>query len=482
MSLAIIARISNSALTFSLAAGVALILGYYAVHTHWLAVLLVIILATAITLLKHWNNLFLLIILIGSIVSFSPFSLSGTVFLTEYLLIFFFAWVSLTTRARLISPIKTAKFSWILFLMIVLVNFLRNPKFPQIMGGDPRADGVGFAYFLHGLTLICGFLLGPVIFRNKEQLQRFLGGLAVLLVIALGFAWANYLWGFSSIFVPGYGGKVFVGSSDFGTVTRFGWIGTYAIYLLPLALAFLPDRRWLIKLSSILVLLVSIIISGGRIELIAFAIVLAVYLYLRSHKFGLAILVTTSFAILYLVIFTLGINNVFPELNCFTLGFTTSQFEQTLNGYSTSRLGVYQASLDLIRTNPLVGIGPATDAEIQKDLTTYSNDGIAHAREGTHAAFINIATILGIPALLIYLIALVLSFFKLFRLNRQFRAPFEHNSTIFILLSLVSSATLYIASGSSTGGNLYFYIILGLVEVLAIWHSSKPGFDKAHSD
>lgn len=468
-------------LVFFLVIGTALALGFFAVRAPSLVYAILIVFTILLFLLKRWDIIILVVILSSSMISINLFSLGGTVFVAGYLLILFFAWQVLINRNKFNFLVKQTKSVWILFLVIVILNFLRNPKLPQILGGNAHTGGIGLSYFLNGLVLVCAFLLGPLVFQKKEDIKNFFGGLTLFLIIALGFAWANYLWGFSSVFTPGYGGTVFSDSTEFGTITRFGWIGNYAIYLLPLALAFLPNRRLMVKLSALLLLLVSIIISGGRTQLITFVVVVVVYIYLSSHKFGLAAVVLASFVIIYLSIFSLGINKKYPELNRFSLDFTTAQFTQTISGYSTSRLGVYEASLALIKTNPIFGVGPATSAETINLLDTYANDSIAHAREGTHATFINIAAILGIPALLIFLLALKSTFLKTLRTYWLSRKPFEKSSTQFVILFLISSVILYLSSGSSTGGTLYFYLIVGMAETLVNLHPQQLTPEKSIS-
>ncbi len=317
-------------LTFFLAVGAALAFGYYTVRAPSLLVVLAVAITALIFLFKRWNIIILLFILSGSIISYSPFSLGGTVFVAEYLLIFLFVWLILINQNKVSLIVQRLKSPWMLFLFILLINFFRNPRIPQILGGDPQVNGVGFAYFLHGLTLICGLIMGPLIFQNSKQIKQLFWGLAVFFVIALGFSWASYLWGVSSVFVPGYGGKVFIETTEFGTITRFGYIGTYAAYLLPLALAFLPNRKWLLKLGALFLLFVSTVISGGRTQLVAFVIILVVYVYLNTRKLGLAALLMGSFVVLYVGIFALEINKTYPELNRFAPGYTSIQFEEKI--------------------------------------------------------------------------------------------------------------------------------------------------------
>jgi hypothetical protein len=386
-----------------------------------------------------------------------------------FLIIPLFLWMILDSTTRRNTHRKTyTNFFLVLFLLITIVNYFRNPGLPNVLTGLNPDNQISFSYLMENLTLLCGYLIMPLLIENRKQIKTILRFLAVFFAVGLFFAWLGFLFNVQSPFVPGYAGTLFTLDTTFGTVTRYGWIGNYAIYLLPFALVLIPRNKRILKWAAVIFLLTSVIFSGGRGQLIEFVVTIILYLVLER----LSLLPVFSIGlILAFGIFALSETNLIksiPQLDRFSISYASQQVQTTAGGLSDSRLGVISLSLDMIKKEPLIGMGPPTRNEI-RTLQKYPNDAYFEAREGSHSTYFNIPAVYGIPAMILFIIGI---FITTYRTYIAYKYSSDKQIYIFLLVMLFGYLVVYLFSGRANGGSLYFYMTLGFMDTVVGW---QPG-------
>lgn len=446
--------------TLSLA-GTSLLVGYLSTQPKYL----ILVIGGVIGAVLLFKRKYLLIALVCLIFSILPFSLNVggiTEVQIYYAIIPLFLWILLNggTNQDFRASFLANPFL-ILFLLIVVLNYFRNPGLPSLITGSSSDGQIQFGYLMKSLALLCGYLIIPFLIKTRQQLKLIVIVLTGFFILGLIFAWLGFLYDIESPFVPGYGGELFLLESVFGTTTRFGWVGNYAFYLLPFVLVGIPNKSKLIliKIMVLVGLLISIFVSGGRAQLLAFGISLIVYIALTMRSILWLIILSLISVGFYFLIFQSDLVRNIPQLGRFSVQGITYEANMIENGITVSRLGVISLSLEMIREQPWIGEGPATNKEIENLRRVYWNAAFYTAREGSHSTYFNIPAIYGIPAFLIYMIGIGLVLLRLFAAYRYEKKPGVYN---FLLVVMVGTLVMFLFSGSALGGFLYFYMMLGL--------------------
>ena len=440
---------------------------YFIVHQRSLLLLIV-----ALGLFLYCRAYAFLLVAIVA-VNILPHSIAlsgGTQFKIGYLVLLLAACV--IVEKRIIEDISRGvpvnKFI-ILFLLIAAANYFRRPALPEFITGTSSIYYIQFGFLISTLSLLGIYLITPYVLKSIKQIKEVIVILAIFAFIGLIFAYLDRFWNIESPFVAGYGGKVFESDSASGVFVRYGWLGIYAIMLLPAILTFIKNQR--IKFLVIACLFLSIMLSGGRTSLLVFLCIILLYTWLSKRRMkNVLIAGTISCLLLVAMIFT-PIRNHFPQLYRFSIGFTKKRLAADGPGPG-DRLGIWRLSLNMIKENPIFGAGPATEDEILS-LREYEPDIFYEAREGSHSTYFNIPAIFGIPAFILYLIG-VGGIVK--RLLNQYKCPqdkSQHQCNLWLILVLSGILIGNIFEGRATGGSFYFYFILGLADALRIQSNMK---------
>ena len=97
------------------------------------------------------------------------------------------------------------------------------------------------------------------------------------------------------------------------------------------------------------------------------------------------------------------------------------------------RLGAWETGYRMILANPITGVG-LDSFEIPEIYSRYASDNNPHV---AHNAYIQIAAEAGIPALILYLLMIVITLFKMWRLRRESHTEKERLFCNAILVSLL---------------------------------------------
>jgi len=432
----------------------------------------IVILMLCLGLLLYCRAYSLLLFLIVS-VSYLPHVIAlggGTQIKIDYFVLFFASWIIIDKRIIKGKDrgIPLNKFI-IFFLLIAAANYFRRPSLPQIITGTSSLNHIQFAFFISILSFICIYLITPYILRSTELIKKLIILLNAFATIGLVFAFLDRFWNIKSLFVAGYRGIVFEMEYLYGSFVRLGYLGYYANMLLPAILTFVQNK--LAKSLAVVGLFLSVILSGGRTSLLVFLCIIILYIWLSRQKIkDVLIAVTITCLLLVIIVFSPAIK-YFPQLYRFSAGYAEKTMKLEGSGLG-GRFGIWELSLKMIKENLIFGAGPATEAEVLS-LQKYDSDMFFEAREGSHATYFNIPAIFGIPAFILYLIgvgAIVKKNLKQYK-YRQDRT--KRKCDLWLILVLCGILIGNIFEGRATGGNLYFYFILGMADASAIRTNMK---------
>ena len=446
---------------------IGLVSGYLGMHKTYALIIIIGVIGLFFILSKKY------ILLSGICLIFSilPFSLNvrGSTDIQIYyglILLFCFVIAQSNSKKQIIGKAKP-NILLLLFLGVVAINYFRNPGLPQMITGHSSENQIKFGvYFLTSLTFISGYLIFPYIIKDYQKIHEFIKIIAIFATIGFLFAWLYFIFDIESPFIPGYGGKIIEIETQSGITTRFGWIGNYSIYLLPIVLVFINPKYKVIKILITGIFLISIMYSGGRAQLIVYIMSILAYFSLKRHSIKPLIIGSFLIVSIYGILSITRVFEKIPVLARFSIDYSLQEIGLRQNDLTTSRFGVMGISLNMVKNYPIFGMGPATDSEVQFLKTNYWNGAYYEAREGTHAMFFNIAAIYGLPALLIYFAAVIKSFTRSIYILKNTIEPKIYRLTMWAIIVLFGFLVGGLFSGSAYGGNLYIFMTLGLIDVL----------------
>ncbi len=250
-----------------------------------------------------------------------------------------------------------------------------NSLYPEISSRNMSAP------FIFALEVL--FLSNCV--KNVKQLQLLMivFFLCIFKMSLFGArTWASHGFGFSGWGIQGPPG-FFQNSGEFSLL-----MAICAVMSIPLILYMKPQTKlyWLLPLTAVMTVL-GASSRGGQLALV----VGLAYLLVSYKKISLKNLV-------YIVVFVSIAWALFPEAQ--KARFETAGDDQT----STTRLNYWEAGIDMAMDNPWLGVGFGAFPEHYHRFYKVS-DGtyLSNRREVAHNSLIEVASTLGIPALILYL-------------------------------------------------------------------------------
>ncbi|SNB55489.1 O-antigen ligase [Marinobacter sp. es.042] len=290
-------------------------------------------------------------------------------------------WLQITILGGFLAMIarNRLKFTGTHFLVFLFAALAwlsaKNSLYPEISSRDITTP------FIFALEVL--FLSNCV--KNVNQLKLLLI-VFFLCIFKMSFfgarVWAARGFGFTEWGIQGPAG-FFQNSGEFSLL-----MAMCAVMSIPLILQMSPKTKlyWLLPITAIMTVL-GASSRGGQLALV----IGLVYLLLAYKKLGLK-------SIVYLVVFCSVVWAIFPQEQ--KQRFETAGSDTT----STSRLNYWSAGIDMAMEHPLLGVGLNAFPE-HYYIYYRENDGsyLSNRKEVSHNSLIQIASTLGIPALLLYL-------------------------------------------------------------------------------
>lgn len=377
-------------------------------------------------------------------------------------------WIKMITRTNPIQPSIDSSHSYTvirdgkilaaflsLFFFIIIINYLRSGLDIYLI-----SSGINFSMFYSRVLVPCFILFVlPSFFASKKDLKTLLIGLtlgALILLLDALLKWFGY-----NVNITNIRGQA--GAIHNPIYIRFGQLSKVALYLFPIAIAFL--EKDIIKHITALIIILLSVMSGGRI--VTGAIVISYAFYLFYHKGRMPLYIKASICILSFVLIlgisSAGFISIESVNNINQRIFNKNKFQQAFAG----RFSIYKKSLSLFSQNPLFGIGPINESMKNRMLIKHiENSAEFLAREGTHATYINILAINGLIAFIIYLSIYFLIIKILLQLNANIKDPFLNKYSLMLVIYFLINSIRIFVEGVAEGGDWYFYLNIGILLII----------------
>ncbi len=330
-----------------------------------------------------------------------------------------------------------------IFLAFISTIFSVNVK-TSIFGAFNRHEGL--------LTFCCYYILyycAKYYFRPNKITKNIILVVISLICILSILQYYN---------VPGI--EYIFNHSAAGTFGNRNFFGSFISICLPLLIClylFKGNKIYLIITTLVFYSMLASLTRSAWIAFIIYCIIGFIYIIKIKDKkvlknFGL---LSIAFIIAFLVFFISNPNAILNR------GAKTISEISTNTSFGSGRGTIWRAALKIIGDNPIIGCGPdAFLSELARNNNDYLTNEIYPTLKAypdkAHNEFLQIASTIGIPALLIYLIFLILTIKKLIKNN-----IYANKIVFVILLSIISYLIQSFFNISTIGVAPIFWIILG---------------------
>jgi len=358
-----------------------------------------------------------------------------------------------------ISQRNSTEILVIVYMMLTVISAVVSEFFPDTITGAHRREGALTIciYGLIFLTLVCNSISGRWFIYILGVVTA-----AFSAVCILQFFKINALW----LFPEGlnyYDGGIKYSGEFLGTLGNAGLSATFLCLAIPILLVYIfrakeRARLWLIipMLMGTAVLFKSKIAAGVLGLLVGIFISIPFIMFTEKRKRRIAIITEA--------IILIGVLAAIYSID-FERG-TLYELHNVLHGnfedsYGSSRIFIWRNTLPLIPKRPLLGGGPDTLADrIGVIFETVKEDGTVKqaAIDAAHNEYLNIAVCQGIPALIIYLAAVIST------LLRQIKSKTKDPVAAALMVGMVSYCVQAFFAISIFISAPYFWIIWALLE------------------
>jgi hypothetical protein len=349
----------------------------------------------------------------------------------------------------------------LIFLLVAWAHIPTFEEFPQIVEKlqslEIPAGRLRVFYDLFVAAIIC--FLAPFLLNTERHVSTLLKWLGVTFFILIVLSFVKIKTGFDPFsFGPSYATRIHDVAVDGTTVPRMGVMGVSGYFLFVLGLVFVAPRSKPLFVLLAIFCFAAIIQSGGRAVFLAsiFAVGL---LLLLTGRYLIAVFGVFSVLTLLVVIgmYPDPAHNLPPVLFRHVTIFAPSNPSLRLN--ADTRAEMWLLAAETIQENPFWGSRKVGSKWHDEEAALNVMGG------GTHNAYLSNAASLGLPALMIWLVAAGLYCRRIFLLCREpEESVFLRRFCVFMAVLLgVKLVTLMMEGG--LGGSLQFFLLVGLIDV-----------------
>jgi putative inorganic carbon (HCO3(-)) transporter len=351
--------------------------------------------------------------------------------------------------------------SGLLLMLLVLSTAFSAHLATSINGAFLRYDGI-YSYLIYFALF---FLLIQYL-NDKERLDKFV---AVCLLSASLVALYGILQRVGIDPVP-WGYVAFERTRSFSTFGNPVYLGAYLSLMLPLAVgAFLGEERTERKSAYAMataVIGICIVLTMGRglwVGVFA-ALLLMVMLYIKKNGFSVRTAAVPAIIGL-LIISTAALIVGLPELSSRVESITDS------GGSVGSRLSMWRSAVDIIADRPVLGHGPDALGLVfsRYEETELVRIAPSDIQNNVHNAFLQLAATSGLPALLVFLLILILFTVKSVRyiFTHEIASPVHIGLFAGVFAFLIQSTTGITGIATST------FLWVGMGTLAASWSEER---------
>lgn len=238
-------------------------------------------------------------------------------------------------------------------------------------------------------------------------------------------------------------------------------MAVYLNFLLPLPLSLLFYKTK--KTTSLILFLTSCIaiyvlfITYSRAGWICFIVSLIILLYFHFKKIHI-------YKQIGLIIITIIIFSILGYFFISTSNVIKDRFIEDDRGSASVRIPLMEVAGDMIRSNPLTGVGLNNYSEVDQDYDTTIEKVTIIFPSTVHNIYLKIAAEIGIPGLLFFLWFVIYIYRQAFKLIR-YKEGFDRH----VVIGVVAGLTTFLIHGMVDTGNLGghrflpFWVLSGIV-------------------
>lgn len=342
----------------------------------------------------------------------------------------------------------------LIFAILIFISTMLSSHIDiSIFGCDGRYDGMLALYTYIIIYLSTKKFFG---YKNKKTLLIII---SVLYILICSFGVVQYY-----IKIPGE--KLF-SRGVAGTFGNTNFMGNFVSMGIPIfsMIYILKNKKICFVISSLVFF--CLIACGARsswVAFLAFSLMLGAYLIQTKNKKYVkrTVILFICFALIFVYLFTAKNSFVKRKVNAVKSDVTTATTEGVKKNMGSSRIQIWQITVELIKKYPIFGVG--TDNlkyGIGENLTENSIDFMVRTEtsiDKAHNEYLQYAATLGIPALIVYLIFVL-------QILKDNINEIETNTTKLILsLIIVSYLVQAFFNISTIGIAPLFWFALGLMD------------------
>ena len=341
-------------------------------------------------------------------------------------------------------------------ILIFISTMLSSNINTSILGSRRRYEGM-LVLFTYILIYFCAkkFLN----YKNKNNLLK------VLYVIYISICILGVLQYY--IKIPNQNLYPIFNKGVCGTFGNTNFIGSFLSLGIPIfTILYIIKGKKLSFITSILVFF-CLIACGARSSWVAFAVfvfILLIYLIKMKNKEYLkrTAILFVCFALIFTYLFTVKSSFVKTKVKTISNEVKVATTQGVNEKMGSNRIQIWRITIDLIKKYPIFGVG--TDnlkSALHNNLTTDYIEFIERTKVGidkAHNEYLQIAVTLGIPALVVYLVFIVLV------LKGKEKQIFNNLNIFIIYSSIICYLVQAFFNISTIGIAPLFWFALGLID------------------
>lgn len=345
----------------------------------------------------------------------------------------------------------------LIFAMLIFISTMLSKDLKiSILGAEKRYEGM-LTLFTYILIYFCTkkFLN----YKNKNNLLK------VLDVIYISICILGVLQYY--IKIPNKNLYPIFNKGVCGTFGNTNFIGSFLSLGIPaFTTLYIVKGKKISFITSILVFF-CLIVCGARSSWVAFAVfvfILLIYLIKMKNKEYLkrTAILFVCFALIFTYLFTAKSSFVRTKVNAISNDVKTASVQGINEKMGSSRIQIWRITTNLIKKYPIFGIG--TDDlknSLHRNMTDDYEEFIKRTNstiDKAHNEYLQIAATLGIPALVIYLVFIVLV------LKGKEKQIFNNLNIFIIYSSIICYLVQAFFNISTIGVAPLFWFALGLID------------------
>lgn len=344
-------------------------------------------------------------------------------------------------------------------LVILSTLFSSNIK-KSVIGENNRYEGM-----LMFLIYILIFLSVKKFFK-KEYIKTYINIMYIVILLICILSICQYY--ITTIDL----GPIFSTNKSKGSSGTFGnsnFLGSFVSIFLPISIATYimnGKKRYLILSGMLFITMLLCVARSSWVAFIIYFLITTLFILYKRKKeyFKRLVLILMVFICSFVIISYTGKENIISKNKKMVNEVKQISTTGITENMGSGRIAIWKMTIKLIKSNPLIGVGPDnlkeglfnnTDIRYNELYNFFVKTRVSVDK--AHNEYLQIAATIGIPALIIYLTFIGIICFK------NLKVSLKDNARFILLLSILSYLVQAFFNISTIGIAPLFWIILGLI-------------------